>query len=166
MDLLKEKKIPCVLGPTFNFRTKLETREKTFDTHKLLFENGVPFAITLDHPVIPLWFLNVAAGLAVREGLPETAAFKAITTSPAEFLGQSNRLGQITRGFDADLVLWDGHPLQSMSKTQKVFVEGKLAYDRSSDTGPRKCLSLNSRQTGYCRGIRSLEEVLKIGQKM
>ncbi|MFX0113733.1 MAG: amidohydrolase [Candidatus Hodarchaeota archaeon] len=136
IDLLKETKTPCVLGPTFNFRTKLETREKTFDTHKLLFEYKIPFAITLDHPVIPLWFLNVAAGLAVRDSLPEAAAFKAITTAPAEFLGQDDRLGQITPGFDADLVLWDGHPLQSMSRTKLVFVEGQLAYDRKADTGP------------------------------
>jgi imidazolonepropionase-like amidohydrolase len=136
IDLLKETKTPCVLGPTFNFRTKLETREKTFHTHKLLFENKIPFAITLDHPVLPLWFLNVAAGLAVRDGLPEAEAFKAITTFPAEFLGQGDRLGQITPDFDADLILWDGHPLQSMSRTKLVFVDGQLAYDRKADIGP------------------------------
>lgn len=136
IDLLKEKKIPCVLGPTFNFRTKLETREKTFHTHKLLFENKIPFAITLDHPVIPIWFLNVAGGLAVRDGLPEPVAFQAITTSPAEFLEQGDRLGQIAPGFDADLVLWNGHPLQSMSKTKLVFVDGQLAYDQKTDVGP------------------------------
>jgi imidazolonepropionase-like amidohydrolase len=136
IDLLKEKKIPCVLGPTFNFRTKLETREKTFHTHKLLFENKVPFAITLDHPVIPIWFLNIAGGFAVRDGLPEPAAFKAITTAPAEFLGQGDRLGQIAPGFDADLVLWDGHPFDSRTKTKLVFVDGQLAYDQKIDVGP------------------------------
>jgi imidazolonepropionase-like amidohydrolase len=136
IDLLKEKKIPCVLGPTFNFRTKLETREKTFHTHKLLFENKVPFAITLDHPVIPIWFLNVAGGLAVRDGLPEPVAFQAITTTPSEFLGQGDRLGQIAPGFDADLVLWDGHPFDSRTKTKLVFVDGQVAYDQKTDVGP------------------------------
>ncbi len=136
VDILKEKNIPCVLGPTFNFRTKLETREKTFHTHKLLFENDIQFAITLDHPMIPLWFLNVAAGLAVRDGLPEPIAFQAVTSTPAKLLGQEKRLGQIAPGFDADLVLWEGHPLQSMTKTQFVFVDGEIAYDRSKDIGP------------------------------
>ncbi len=136
LDLLAENNISCVVGPTFNFRTKVETREKTFQSLNLLHKNNIPFSITLDHPVVPLWLLNVAAGFAVRDGLPEKEAFKAITSSPATFLGLEDKVGKIAKGFDADIVIWDGFPLQSMSKTLHVYVDGEIVYNRELDTKP------------------------------
>ncbi len=136
VDLLAENNISCVVGPTLHFRSKLETREKTLQSLIALAEHEVPFSITMDHPVVPLWFLNITAGIAVREGLSESTAFKAITSSPAEFLGQGKRIGKVAEGFDADLVLWDGYPLQSMSATKLVFVNGEIAFDRSCAAKP------------------------------
>ena len=78
-----------------------------------------------DHPVIPIAQLAIAAALAVKYGMDEERALRAITLSAAEILGVEKRLGSIERGKDADVVVWSGHPFDIMSRAEAVFVDGK-----------------------------------------
>jgi hypothetical protein len=50
-------------------KSKIEVRNKTWDTPKILWENGVHFCIISDHPVVPIEHLSVYASLAMRAGL-------------------------------------------------------------------------------------------------
>ncbi len=63
------------------------------------------------------------AGNAVANGLPWDAAFAAVTRGPAEIFGVSN-LGRLERNYLADVVIWDGDPLQVTSAPTAVFIEG------------------------------------------
>lgn len=131
VDYLKNKNIMAVIGPTMGFRTKKETREKTFRTYGLLEKEKVEFAITSDHPVTHVKYLNIYAGLAhVEGGMTETGALKAITEIPAKILGLSNRVGKIAENFDADFVIWEDNPMNSIKRPIKVFINGKLVYDK------------------------------------
>ncbi|MGM0599919.1 MAG: amidohydrolase family protein [Candidatus Rifleibacteriota bacterium] len=117
-------KARAVVGPTFSTRTKPELKHKTFETAGVLMDEGCTVAITTDHPVIPIEGLNVAASMCVKHGLAEEKAIKAISENPAIILGLDKRLGKLEVGFDADVVVWNGHPLDSRSNTDTVYIDG------------------------------------------
>lgn len=117
-------KARAVVGPTFSSRSKPELRNKSFETAEILMDEGCVVALTTDHPVMPIEGLSIAAALCVRHGLDEERAIKAITENPAIILGLDKRLGKLEVGYDADVVVWDGHPLDVRSKTKAVFVDG------------------------------------------
>lgn len=117
-------KARAVVGPTFSSRSKPELRNKTFETVEILMDEGCVVALTTDHPVVPIEGLSVAAAMCVRNGLDEERAIKAITENPAIILGLDKRLGKLDVGYDADIVVWKGHPLDVRSKTEAVFVDG------------------------------------------
>ncbi len=125
-EQLAKRGIPAVVGPSLTSRSKVELRERTFATPKVLHEAGVKIALTLDHPVIPVNYLPVSAAFAVRAGLPEEAALAAMTINPAEILGIADRFGSIEAGKEADLVIWTGNPLDIRSIPEKVFIAGEM----------------------------------------
>jgi imidazolonepropionase-like amidohydrolase len=82
--------------------------------------------------------LNTEAAKAVKYGgLTETEALALITINPAKQLAVESRVGSIEVGKDADLVLYDKHPLSSYAVAQKVFVDGNVYFDRMKDIEER-----------------------------
>jgi imidazolonepropionase-like amidohydrolase len=125
VDKLKDENIPCFVGPTLCDRSKPEMKNLTFDTYKILSEKGVLTSIITDHPVIPINFLPLCAALAVKNGMSEMEALKAITINPAIALGISDRVGSLEIGKDADIVVFDMFPLELMAKAEMVFIDGE-----------------------------------------
>jgi len=125
---IKEEGMPVILGPISAARMSVETAGRTIRTPALLHEAGVKFALTTNHPETPLLTLTMQAGLAVRGGLCPQEALKAITLYPAEILGVADRVGSIEVGKDADLAIWDGHPLKVRSNVLATFVKGELVF--------------------------------------
>lgn len=124
-DILAAKGIAAVIGPTMTTRSKVELKNRTFKTLLALHEAGVKFALTMDHPVLHVQYLPLAAAFAVKEGLPREEALKALTIYPAEILGIDDHYGSLVEGKMADLVLWDGDPLDIQSRVKSVFVHGQ-----------------------------------------
>lgn len=116
---------PVLCGPLLCDRSKPELRELTPSNPGLLDRAGIPIAIITDHPVIPIQYLPLCAGLAVREGLDWERAVRAITLSPAEIAGIAHRVGSITPGKDADLALFSEDPLTLAAKPLAVIAGGK-----------------------------------------
>ena len=81
-------------------------------------------AICTDHPVTPVQLLPLCAAMAAKHGLSEDAALSAITLDAARLAGVDDRVGSLTPGKDADLVITDGHPLDWKSKIQAVYIGG------------------------------------------
>jgi imidazolonepropionase-like amidohydrolase len=128
-DELAAAGVPCVVGPTLGSRSKVELRHRTLRTPAVLFAAGVEVALSTDHPVVPIAFLVHQATFAVKEGLPASEALRAITVNPARFLGLDDRVGSLRPGLDGDLVVWDGDPLDVMSRALTTYVEGRRVYD-------------------------------------
>ncbi len=128
-DLAKEG-YPCIVGPTFGFKSKFELRNKSFDTPKILVEAGVKVAIMTDSPIIPIDALVMAAALAHKAGLDEEEALKTITINPAEILGVSDRVGSLEVGKDADIVIWSGHPFDILAAPEMTIIDGEVAYSK------------------------------------
>lgn len=130
-DILKEEGKPAIVGPSLSDRSKIELRNQTFDTPRILQEAGVKIAIMTDSPVIPEQYLVLCAGLAAKSGLDEMEALKAITINPAEIVGIQDRVGSIEVGKDADIVIFDGNPLRDIDcKTFMTIIDGKIVYRR------------------------------------
>jgi imidazolonepropionase-like amidohydrolase len=129
-DELAKEGYPAIVGPTLSERSKIELKELSFDTASALSNAGVTIALMTDHPVIPVHYLPLCAALAVRAGLSEESALKAITINPAKILGIDNRVGSIEEGKDADIAIFDRHPLDIQTKSQYVLINGEIVYSR------------------------------------
>ena len=76
--------------------------------------------------MIPLYYLALCAGLAVRDGLPEDEAWKAITINPARAAGVEDRVGSLEAGKDADIAVFSSDPLRDIqARAVQVFVDGR-----------------------------------------
>lgn len=127
---IKDHNIRLILGPTLGSKSKYELRNKSFKSAKILFDAGVEFAIMTDHPVIHSSNALTQLGLFVREGLEELEALKAITIHAARINGVDDRVGSIEEGKDADIVVWDNHPLHYMTKPEYVFIDGNIVHKK------------------------------------
>lgn len=125
-DILAEKEVPVVLGPCLVPTIRHELNEKTFESAITLMDAGVDVALTCDYPGLPIETLRVAAAMAVQYGLDEKRALLALTEAPARILGVDERVGKIKKGFDGDLALFNGHPLDIRSKLEVLVVDGDI----------------------------------------
>jgi imidazolonepropionase-like amidohydrolase len=116
------------VGPTLTRKSKIELKNKTWKTYQELTDHGVEVSITTDHPYTPIQYLNICAGIAVREGLPEQKALEGITILPAKNLRIDHKVGSIEEGKDADLVLWSHHPFHYLAKPKWTMIGGEMVY--------------------------------------
>lgn len=129
VEELKAAGKPCLIGPTFGPRIKVEMKNKSFETPKMLADAGIKTAIITDANVIPIQHLTMCAGMAVKAGLSENEAWKAITINPAEITGIDDRVGSIKPGKDADIAIFKGNPLLDINyETVMTIIDGKVVY--------------------------------------
>lgn len=127
-DILAERGTACVVGPILFSRTKYELRGMNPKNPVLLSRAGVKVAIQTDQMSAVKYILFDAA-LAVREGMDEREALKAITLYPAEILGIADRVGSIAPGKDADIVVLSAHPFDvARSRVELVLIEGEVVH--------------------------------------
>lgn len=128
-DILAQKGIPCTVGPILFSRAKYELRNMTPKNPGVLAKAGVKVAIQTDE-MSAVRYLNINAALAVREGMPEEEALKAITIHSAEVIGVQDRVGSLEAGKDADVVVFSGHPFDYKTVAEVVIINGEIAYRR------------------------------------
>lgn len=129
-DYLGGKGVKAAVGPTLTGRLKLEVKNMSWETPKILLAHGVHVCIITDHPVVPLQHLPLCAALAFKAGLSRDDAMKCITLYSAEHLGIEDRMGSLDKGKDADMVLWSGDPLDCRSEVVATIIDGKTIYSR------------------------------------
>ena len=129
LEELKESGFPVMFGPTLGSRSKYELKNKSFDTAAKFAEAGIEFCLITDSPVIPICYLPLCAGLAVKYGLDKETAWKAITINPAKITGIADRVGSLEVGKDADIVIWTEDPMTAISaKSYMTVVDGKIVH--------------------------------------
>ena len=124
-DILERERLPVMLGPTLSDRSKPELTNLTFDTYKNLSDRGIEVAIITDHPEITIENLPLCAAMAVRHGMDEEKALKALTITAAKNCGIDDRVGSIEVGKDADISVFDGNPVRFDSRCLYAFINGK-----------------------------------------
>ncbi|KAI0643981.1 carbohydrate esterase family 9 protein [Trametes meyenii] len=115
---------PAVALFATNARYKRESYRGSEFAPKILAENGLQVVLKSDHPVLNSRHLIYEAQQAHFYGLAHNLALASVTTTPAKVLGQDHRIGFVKEGYDADLILWDSHPLALGATPQQVWIDG------------------------------------------
>ena len=123
-ELAKEKDVPMAVGPSLTHASKFELQNKSWATPGVLAKAGCHVSIITDNSVIPQQYLPLCAGMAVKAGMDEFDALKAITINPAEHIGVADRVGSLEVGKDADVVVTAGCPFEVMTEVKVVFIDG------------------------------------------
>lgn len=131
-EALAAAHIAVVLDPMDNLPVSFDQIGARLDNAARLDKAGVKVAIYSSGNTIYLSYnaglgMREAAGLAVANGLDYEHALTAITRTPAEIFGVAGHYGTLAPGMDADLVVWDGDPLEPSSAPAHVFVKGAEA---------------------------------------
>lgn len=116
---------PVFSGPYLCDRCKPELKNLSPATPGVLAAAGVPTSLVTDHPELPVQYLPLCAGLAVREGMAWEDALRAITIHPAAACGLDSRVGSLRPGKDADFVLFAENPLSLTARPVMVVLEGR-----------------------------------------
>lgn len=143
-DSLAARRIPVILGQVSHPYVSNEEIPDRSDyppvdetTPSALLKAGVKTAIasfsrafgTLAPAGSSKW-LMIDAAIAAGYGLSEAEVIRAVTLTPAEILGVSDRVGSLTAGKDADVIVLDGPPLSVKSWVQRVYVNGELVFQK------------------------------------
>ena len=123
---------PAIVGPSLASRSKIEVEQSDFKTAGILDKAGVLVALTTDHPVSRIQYLPLCAALAVKEGMGEEAALRAITINAARICQVDGKTGSLKEGKDADLVILDGNPLHIGTRVRLTLINGKIVYSASN----------------------------------
>lgn len=125
--------VPVILNPLQDLPYDFDRLGSRLDNAALLQRAGVLIAFSPDdgHDARTIRQL---AGNAVAHGLPWDAALAAITKNPAEIFGVGSSHGRIATGQSADLVLWDGDPLEVTTSATQVWINGRAIEMRSRQT--------------------------------
>ena len=134
-DLLKEKKIPVILGPTERIPDKEDTPyDKPMTQPSELFAAGIPFAFssfgTSFSRRLPQY-----AGASVAYGLPHDEALKAVMLNAAQIFGLGDQLGTLEAGKLGNVIVTNGDPLEIQTQVKYLFIKGQLTSlaNRHSD---------------------------------
>ena len=124
-DFLAKEGVPVITGPVITDRSKPELANLTMENTAILARAGVQVAICTDHPETPIALLPFCAAMAARAGMDEEEALAAITINAACIAGVGDRLGSLSPGKEADIVVMDGHPFHWRSRAVHVFIGGE-----------------------------------------
>ncbi|NCW37950.1 MAG: amidohydrolase [Proteobacteria bacterium] len=104
--------------------------------------NGTGCAIVHSDDEIGIQHLNVEAAKALSAGIKagydisKARAINWITSNPAKAAGIYDQTGSLKVGKNADVVLWSKNPFSIYALAEKVYIDGAIAFDRSSGLEP------------------------------
>ncbi|KAJ7105170.1 hypothetical protein C8R44DRAFT_715403 [Mycena epipterygia] len=125
-DLLKKAwgGFPAIALFASNFRKKREAYRGSEFGPRILADNGLPVIMKSDHPVLNSRHLIYEAQQAHYYSLNPALALASVTSTPAAAMGVGWRVGTLAAGYDADLVIWDSHPLALGATPVQVYIDG------------------------------------------
>ena len=129
-------------GSTFSdwWSYKYEVNDAIPYNAAILHNAGITVAINSDDPEMSRRLNQEAAKSVKYGGVAEEEAFKFVTLNPAKLLHIDDRVGSLKVGKDADLVVWNDHPLSIYAKAEKTIIEGVTYFDLQRDEQMRTAI--------------------------
>lgn len=127
-DELASRNIPILIGPLFMFKNKDELRNASERNPIHLVEKGCSVSLISDHPFANTLYLGAQAGLLMKAGLSERDALNMLTVNPAKALDLDNEIGSLVPGKTADIILYQGSPLEMRSRCVMTILEGEVVH--------------------------------------
>lgn len=130
LDELRASGVPVILHPTMA-RHGGSMKNASFTTLGVLTRAGIPVALQSGYEGyvpktrVPLFEAAVAAAY----GSTRADALAAVTINAARIVGIASRVGSLEVGKDGDLVLFDGDPLEYLTKVCAVVIDGVVVED-------------------------------------
>jgi imidazolonepropionase-like amidohydrolase len=121
---IAEAGVPVVLVPSGQLPGSFDELHARDDAPALLEAAGVTVVLSAFGWHNNIRRLRQEAGLAVAFGLPRARALAAITSGPARLYGKDGEVGSLLPGRRANLVVWDGDPLEMTSTAETVLIDG------------------------------------------
>ncbi len=127
-DELSAEGIPVIMDPLENLPSNFDRLGARLDSAGMLQQAGVKLMFTnystssTHNP----YLVRISAGNAVAYGMSAIEAIKAMTLYPAEVFGFADQYGTVEVGKVADLVVWDGDPLEIMTSASTVIINGEI----------------------------------------
>src|SRR5690348_16142374 len=131
IEELVRAKIPVSLTLVDSPGGKLEVAGLLEENAAILNKARVKVAINTDDSITESRFLLRTGAIAVRGGMSEDAALRALTLHPAQMLHLEDRLGSLEKGKDADFVVLSGSPFSVYTHVLQTYIDGKCVFDRS-----------------------------------
>ncbi len=147
-DEIARARVPVIVKVLQNLPSSFERLGSRYDNAALLRRAGVQVAITTGE-THNARNVRQEAGNAVAYGLPWDEALRAVTLYPAQIWGVADTHGSLAPGKVADVVVWDGDPLELMTSVEHVFIGGRE-------------VPLTSRQTELRDRYRRLDENVRV----
>lgn len=119
---------------------KMEVHDAIPYNAALMHNQGVTVSINSDDAEMARRLNQEAAKTVEYGGMPEEEAWKMVTLNPAKLLHLDNRMGSIRAGKDADLVLWNAHPLAIYARPEFTMIEGAVYFSLKDEEAKREAL--------------------------
>jgi imidazolonepropionase-like amidohydrolase len=129
---------------------KQEGYEANLYAGKILEDHGIPVAYKSDHveEATNAKYLLFEAQNAHSFGMSEHKALQAVTSVPAESLRLGHRIGYATPGYDADLVVWNSHPLSVGATPLQVYIDGRETLDEKQSKENIRSMANSDQSSG------------------
>ncbi|RXM75446.1 amidohydrolase [Clostridium tetani] len=127
---LKGYSTKCVIGPAYGGKRDPEVRNRDTIIAGIMEKNDLNFAISSGHPEVNIELTMVQTIMMYKKGLSRKMALKAMTINAAKILGLEDRIGSIEIGKDADIIIWNGEPLDYYSYPETVLIDGNVVYNK------------------------------------
>lgn len=110
---------------------KKEAYAASLSAGKILNDHNISVAYKSDHAEEDMSskYLLLQSAVGHSFGLPADKALQAVTSVPAASLEIDDRVGHVRAGYDADIVVWDSHPLSIGATPRQVFIDGVATLD-------------------------------------
>lgn len=127
---LKHYSTKFVIGPAYGGKRESEVRNRDTIIASIMEKNNLDFAISSGHPDVYIGLTMVQTIMMYKKGLSRKMALKAMTINAAKIVGLEDRIGSIEIGKDADIIIWDGEPLDYYSSPETVLIDGNIVYSK------------------------------------
>lgn len=111
---------------------KLEAANLSPRTGAIMDSAGARVAFHTDDPITDSRLFLRSAAMAVRFGMSREKALEGLTIAGAGMLGLDNKIGSLSPGKSADLVVLSGDPFSVYTTVEQTWVEGKKVFDRQN----------------------------------
>ena len=125
---LQEFNTKFVVGPAYGGKREHEIRNRDTIIASIMEENGLDFCISTGHPTVDISMAMVQTIMMHKKGLSRKKGLEAMTINAANMVGIGDRIGSIEVGKDADIVIWDGEPLDYYTSPKTVIIDGNIVH--------------------------------------
>ena len=134
-DRLAAAQVPVLTGAMSNIPSSFATLNQRQENAGLLRRAGVRVVLVATSGSDVTRFnarnLKYEAGNAVAYGMTHDDALRAVTLTPAEVFGLSDRIGSLQPGRDANVVVWSGDPFEFSTTVEHVLIRGREVKEPS-----------------------------------